>query len=91
MKPSNECGACGLDFSSLSGFESHRVGKHAYTYSQGVRMEPMREDGRRCLTADELTARGMAQNALGRWTLPGPQPDARRPSWRRPESKERHV
>lgn len=81
MKPLNQCGACGLDFTSLSGFDSHRVGKHGYSYSQGVKMEPLREDGRRCLTPAELTDRGMTQNARGRWTLPAPHPDAPRPSW----------
>ena len=45
-----ECTACGLVFNSDGGFDAHRVGKHAYTFLEGMRMEPPREDGRRCLT-----------------------------------------
>lgn len=63
----NVCGACGLVFSSLSGFDAHRVGKHAYSYSEGVKMEPLREDGRRCLSVDELERAGFAQDARSRW------------------------
>jgi hypothetical protein len=29
----NICGSCDLDFGSLRAFDSHRVGKHAYDYS----------------------------------------------------------
>ena len=65
----NECGACGLDFSSVKSFDSHRVGKHAYTLSEGLRMEPPREDGRHCLVQHELVDAGMAQDARGRWYL----------------------
>jgi hypothetical protein len=67
--PMNQCGACGLDFSSVSGFDKHRVGKHAYLYAEGLRMNPPREDGRRCLSVSELEAAGMAQDARGRWGL----------------------
>jgi hypothetical protein len=91
MKPSNECGACGLDFTSLTAFDVHRVGKHGYSYSEGVKMDPMREDGRRCRTPDELKALGMTQNAAGRWSLPGPDQNARDRSWGGRKSKERHV
>lgn len=63
----NVCGACGLDFSSVKGFDAHRVGKHAYTYSQGAKMDPPREDGRRCLSVEELEAAGFAQDVRGRW------------------------
>ena len=70
MPPLNECGSCGHDFTSLESFDAHRVGKHAYTYSEGVSMEPMREDGRRCLHAAEMTERGWTQNIRGRWLNP---------------------
>ena len=63
----NVCGACGQDFGSA--FDRHRIGKHAYTYEEGLRMSPPREDGRRCLTVAEMTAQGFVRNAFGRWTL----------------------
>lgn len=66
----NLCGACGEDFSSVKMFDAHRVGRHAYTYSQGVAMDPIREDGRRCLSADEMTAKGWLSDARGRWSDP---------------------
>ena len=65
----NVCGPCGLDFSSVRAFDAHRVGKHAFTYIEGLRMNPPREDGRRCLRVDELHAAGFAQNTRGRWGL----------------------
>jgi hypothetical protein len=46
MNPLNQCGACGCDFTSVRLFDAHRVGNHGYTYSEGVKMTPMREDGR---------------------------------------------
>jgi hypothetical protein len=66
----NVCGACGLDFGSVRAFDAHRVGVHAYTYPEGLRMTPPRDNGRRCLTSDELSALpGFARNARGRWSL----------------------
>lgn len=61
--------SCDQDFASVRAFDDHRVGKHAYTYSQGLRMDPMREDGRRCLSQDEMRDVGMAQDERGRWFL----------------------
>lgn len=66
----NECGACGEDFSSVAMFDRHRVGVHAYTYSEGIAMEPMREDGRRCLVLVEMTAKRWRKDARGRWCDP---------------------
>ena len=65
----NVCGACGLDFAGVSAFDAHRVGKHAYTSTEGLRMDPPREDGRRCLYPHELEEKGFVQNSWGRWTL----------------------
>ena len=72
----NECGACGLDFGSVNAFDAHRVGKHEYTYSQGLKLDPPQEDGRRCLDLDELETRLLrdgtrefAQNSRGQWSL----------------------
>ena len=49
-----ECAACGLFFSGTSSFDAHRVGRHAYTFSEGLRLDPLREDGRRCLHPSEM-------------------------------------
>ena len=65
----NLCTACGVDFGSVAAFDKHRVGRHAYTLTEGLAMEPPREDGRRCLDLDELRDAGFVRNALGRWTL----------------------
>ena len=70
MAPLNECASCGADFSSLRNFDKHRVGVHEYTYSEGLKMEPMREDGRRCLDVDELDALGLIRDKHGRWADP---------------------
>lgn len=64
-----ECSLCGLSFAGTSAFDRHRVGKHAYTYSEGLRMEPLREDGRRCLHVSEMDEAGMEQDARGRWRV----------------------
>ena len=64
----NVCGACGLDFTSLGAFDAHRVGRHAYTFKQGLAMEPPREDGRRCLGPGDPDS-GYAPGRDGRWTL----------------------
>lgn len=59
----NYCRGCEQDFSSVSAFDRHRVGTHAYLYGPG------REDGRRCIPVDELEATGFRQNARGRWEI----------------------
>jgi hypothetical protein len=63
----NQCGACRKDFTSIASFDRHRVGVHAYTYSQGLRFPELVEDGRRCLDNSELNALGIVQIANGRW------------------------
>lgn len=65
----NLCRGCGHDFASVEAFDRHRVGVHAYTYSEGVRMEPIREDGRRCMDDAEMVASGMELDARGRWRV----------------------
>ena len=67
MKPANLCRSCGLDFAYLSAFDGHRVGEHDYTFAEGLRMDPPREDGRRCLGEDEMVARGWHVDRYGRW------------------------
>ena len=63
----NLCRSCRQDFGSVSAFDRHRVGRHAYTLSEGLELG--REDGRRCLDVDEMQATGMALDARGRWTI----------------------
>ena len=66
----NVCGACGEDFNGVRLFGAHRVGVHAYTISEGLRMDPPREDGRRCLHVHEMRDRGWRLNQRGRWINP---------------------
>lgn len=61
---SNLCSVCDIDFGSLSAFDMHRVGRHAYAHS------PERPDGRRCLDEAEMSAKGMRVDAHGRWRSP---------------------
>lgn len=65
----NVCGACALDFASVRAFDAHRVGRHAYSCSEGLAMVPPREDGRRCLAVHELRDVGFDVEASGRWFL----------------------
>lgn len=60
----NLCRACNEDFGSVTAFDKHRVGKHAYPYSKN------HEDGRRCLAPVELTGMGWNQDSHGRWRTP---------------------
>lgn len=57
--PLNRCPMCGRDFTSDAYFDRHRVGKHAYTFAEGLRLDPAREDGRRCMDERELLAAGL--------------------------------
>ena len=68
-KPKNQCALCFLDFASSRAFDKHKVGVHAYTFAEGMRLSPPRENGRRCLDVDEMRGKGFVQNAYGRWTL----------------------
>ena len=60
----NFCSSSEEDFASVAAIDQHRVGKHAYTYSEGVKMTPMREDGRRCLHPSDV---GVTLDGRGRW------------------------
>lgn len=50
-----QCCGCGEYFNGERGFDRHRVGEH------GV--------NRRCLTVDEMTARGWHRNGAGFWSM----------------------
>ena len=56
--PSAFCTSCGRDFTGDSLFDQHRVGTHDYTISEGLKLDPPREDGRRCLDVDEMRKKG---------------------------------
>lgn len=66
----NQCGPCGLDFTGVRDFDSHRVGTHDYTLIEGMRREPPVYDGRRCLTVAEIEENGWSQDRYGRWQHP---------------------
>ncbi|HEX4672032.1 MAG TPA: hypothetical protein VH279_07175 [Solirubrobacteraceae bacterium] len=55
---SSYCTSCGVDFTGDWLFDKHRVGRHEYMLSEGLRLDPPREDGRRCLDRDEMRALG---------------------------------
>jgi hypothetical protein len=57
-RPLSYCVSCGRDFSGDTIFDLHRVGVHAYDYPEGLKLDPPREDGRRCLEPDEMRALG---------------------------------
>lgn len=65
----NLCRECNTDFGSVQAFDLHRVGKHAYTYSEGLKFDPPVEDGRRCLSESEMLERGLVKNQRGTWSL----------------------
>jgi hypothetical protein len=60
-RPSNFARCCGRDFVSVRAFDTHRVGVHAYTFAEGMALEPPREDGRRCMADEELIEAGLAR------------------------------
>ena len=64
-----ECCVCGLPFAGTSAFDAHRVGVHEFTFHEGLRFDPIREDCRRCLRLDEFEAAGLALDDRGRWHL----------------------
>jgi len=85
-KPHNYCVSCGVDFASIKAFDKHRVGVHEYLFSEGLRMDPPRENGRRCLDESELPAAGMERDEHGCWRLAANAEHARR-RFQKPEEK----
>jgi hypothetical protein len=76
--PANGCSDCGQDFASISAFDRHRVGVHGHTHAQGLKLDPPREDGRRCMDAVEMTEAGMELDQRGRWRIAADAERARR-------------
>jgi hypothetical protein len=53
------CPSCHFTFTGSSSGDMHRTGDHAVTEGP---------DRRRCLTSEEMRAKGMARNDRGQWT-----------------------
>ena len=79
----NLCGRCQLDFTGVTDFDSHRIGKFPQTgpadYLDRVRAGLVDDDwrpelGRRCLDEDELIAKRWFLDKHGRWSHPRRQP-----------------
>ena len=49
----NQCQGCKTYFNSTFAFDKHRTGEHG--------------NGRRCLTVEQMEAKGMCRNAAGFW------------------------
>ena len=58
-KVNSFCTSCGKDFAGDSYFDKHRTGKHQYSYSEGLKFDPPVEDGRRCMTEEEMNEIGL--------------------------------
>ena len=67
----NFCRSCRQDFSSVKGFDRHRVGTHEYDWDLD------HEDGRRCLDIEEIVLLGFKRDKHGRWYDPAQSPAAR--------------
>lgn len=59
------CTACHATFTGTTAGDRHRTGDHN---------ESTGPNRRRCLTAEEMRERGMAQNDRGQWTNGGTSP-----------------
>jgi len=80
----NLCTSCQQDFGSVELFDRHRVGRHAYSFAEGLEMGL--EDGRRCLDPTEMDSAGWRLNSRNRWVDPARNPaDRLRPT---PELRE---
>ena len=73
----NVCRHCRQVFGSVELFDRHRVGRHAYTFAEGMEMRPPVEDGRRCLDVEEMEKAGWRLNGRGRWFDPARDPRCR--------------
>lgn len=59
----NQCPTCLELFNSVTAFDAHRTGAYGRTDPSGTYVAPTR----RCLSSDEMRARGMSRNARGFW------------------------
>ena len=65
----NLCDNCAKHFRSVSAFDRHRTGEYAKS--------GQRNGTRRCMTTEEMQAKGMVQNVRGAW-MAAPREDDRR-------------
>jgi hypothetical protein len=68
-KKDNLCTGCYQNFASVNAFDRHRIGNHEYTFWEGQRMHPPRDNGRRCRDIEEMQALGFVMTAEGRWSI----------------------
>lgn len=65
------CRACNEIFNSMAGFDGHRVGSYGEPIYKQVgkaqRVIGHTKPERRCLTPDEMRAKGWSQNPKGWW------------------------
>lgn len=78
MQKLNYCRPCTHDFGSVSLFDRHRLGTHEYTFRQGLDRDPPAENGRRCLSIQEMETKGWELDDRGRWVDPEKVAQARR-------------
>jgi hypothetical protein len=71
----NLCCACQTDFASVAAFDRHRIGVHAFTFSEGLAFDIPREDGRRCMDEAEMLGAAMEIDGRGRWRIIGTDND----------------
>ena len=65
----NICRSCGVDFSSVSAFDRHRVGRHVYTLSEGLRLNTTHEDGTALPRCRRESAPGRRMELDRAWSL----------------------
>jgi len=75
--PRNYCSACGEDFTSVTLFDTHHIGRHEYTFQEGLKLDPPVEDGRRCLDKIEMLDKGWIILPSGLWSDPARTESAR--------------
>jgi len=66
----NLCRTCDQDFTSVRLFDAHRVGAYGPGDYKGDLEDWSPEQGRRCLSIEEMEERGWAQNERDRWFDP---------------------
>lgn len=76
MATKSTCGGCGQVFASIAAFDTHRTGSFGepiYRSSQNGHSQHVcgyTAHTRRCLSEEEMQAKGMSRNERGWWMLP---------------------
>lgn len=63
-----KCSACNQIFTASTPFDMHRTGKFGDPIYEGTRIVGYTPHTRRCLTEEEMLAKGMVRNERGAWT-----------------------